>query len=105
VGGIGPKTASGLLQKYKTFENLYKHITELPEKVSEKLATDAEQAALCKKLATIVTDAPVHLDMQQDDLRNFTQEKIIKAFDVLGFNTIKNRLGVFPKVVNQMELI
>src|SRR6185503_18560625 len=59
VTGIGPKTAESLLQKYDTFENLYKQIGELPEKVGLKLATDAEQAALAQKLATIIKDAPI----------------------------------------------
>src|SRR6185503_1696355 len=65
VTGIGPKTAASLLQKYGTFEDLYNKIGELPEKVGLKLATDAEQAVLAKKLATIITDAPIQFDLQK----------------------------------------
>src|SRR6185369_15584871 len=65
VTGIGPKTAASLLQKYDTFENLYKKIGELPEKVGLKLATDAEQAALAKQLATIIIDAPIQFDLKK----------------------------------------
>ncbi|HEV2340032.1 MAG TPA: 5'-3' exonuclease H3TH domain-containing protein, partial [Patescibacteria group bacterium] len=64
VSGIGPKSASDLLQKYQTLENLYKHIGELPAQLGEKLAIDAEQASLCKTLATIRLDAPVHLKIE-----------------------------------------
>lgn len=51
VAGIGPKTASGLLGKYHTFENIYKNIGDLPEKIGLRLATDAEQASLAKKIS------------------------------------------------------
>lgn len=62
VAGIGPKTAGELLRKYRTLEGLYEHIAELSPQTQEKLAQDSEQAALAKKLATIITDAPVSLD-------------------------------------------
>lgn len=48
VTGIGPKGAANLLKEYKTFENLYDNVPNLPEKIGLKLATDAEQAALAK---------------------------------------------------------
>ena len=54
VNGIGPKTASNLLHQYQTLEGVYEHLAELPPQIQEKLANDAEQAALAKKLATIV---------------------------------------------------
>ena len=51
VLGIGPKTAADLLNKYQTLENLYSHISELPIGLAEKLANDAEQAALAHAAA------------------------------------------------------
>lgn len=99
VMGIGPKTAVNLLTEYKTIEDLYKNIGVLPEKIGKKLALDAEQAVLCKKLATIVLDAPVHLDLEAADLNNFTKEKVLSVFSEFGFNTIKKRVGVFPDTI------
>lgn len=92
VTGIGPKGAANLLQKYGTFENIYKHISELPEGLAQKLATDAEQAALAKKLATIQLDAPVHLKLKDCDVKKFTNEKFAKIFDELGFESLKKRV-------------
>lgn len=92
VNGIGPKGAAGLLQKYETFENLYQHINELPEGVAQKLATDAEQAALAKKLATIHREAPVHLRLKDCSIEKFTSEKFGKVFDELGFESLKKRI-------------
>jgi DNA polymerase-1 len=96
VMGIGPKTASNLLKTYETFESLYEHLGDLPEKTSQKLAIDAEQGALAKKLATIVKDAPIHLDLKKADVTLFTQDKVLSVFDGFGFNSIKQRVGVFP---------
>ena len=63
VTGIGPKTAAKLLQEHGTFEKLYQDVSILPEKIGLKLATDAEQAALAKQLATIVIDSPIQFDL------------------------------------------
>lgn len=92
VTGIGPKGAAALIQKYGTFENLYQHILELPDSVGLKLATDAEQAALAKKLAEIQKDAPVHLKLPACDVKKFTPEKFGKVFDELGFESLKKRV-------------
>jgi DNA polymerase-1 len=92
VTGIGPKTASDLLNKYNTFENLYKHISELPENIGSKLATDAEQAALAKKLATIVTDAPVKMDLEKAKVGNIDKVGLLEAFKELGFKTLMGRV-------------
>lgn len=92
VSGIGPKTAAQLLQQYKTFENLYQNLTELPEKYGVKLATDAEQAALAKKLAAIMTDAPIHLDNKSCIVNNFDFSSLREGFEEQGFKSLIARL-------------
>lgn len=92
VQGIGPKTASSLIKKYSTFENLYEHLTELPPKIAEKLATDAEQAALCKKLATIITDAPIQFDIKLCNMKQASMEELKNQFAEYGFNSLEKRL-------------
>lgn len=96
VGGIGPKTAVTLLNKYKTFENIYKHISEITGTAAEKLAKDAEAGALSKQLATIALDAPVHLDLEKASMQHFAREKVLQVCDMFGFNSIRKRLDVFP---------
>ncbi|MBI2033280.1 MAG: hypothetical protein HYT10_02335 [Candidatus Levybacteria bacterium] len=92
VTGIGPKTASDLLSKYETFENLYKHLGEINPKIAEKLALDAEQASLAKKLATIVKDAPISVDILQCDISCFDRDGTQKAFENLGFKSLLARI-------------
>ncbi len=92
VSGIGPKTASELLKTYGSFENLYEQINQLPEKIGVKLATDAEQAAMAKKLATIVTDAPVTLDIKVCACTDEQMDSLKKSFEELGFTSLVKRI-------------
>ncbi|HUD44698.1 MAG TPA: 5'-3' exonuclease H3TH domain-containing protein [Patescibacteria group bacterium] len=97
VAGIGPKTAAILLQKYQTFENLYEHVGELSERQGLQLATDAEQAALAKKLATIICDIPMQFNIEKCKASDFDLAGLEKAFEEFGFNSLKKRLlTVFP---------
>lgn len=92
VTGIGPKTASELLRQYQTLENLYKNIGKLPPKIGERLATDIEQASLAKKLATIVTAAPLTLDIAVCSFKHFDIDGAKKAFEEFGFKSLLKRL-------------
>ena len=92
ITGIGPKTASKLLNKYQTLENLYTHISELEPNLQEKLAQDAEQAAMAKKLATIVTDAPVNLKEEDASLSKMNIKGLEKEFEKHNFNSLLKRL-------------
>ena len=99
VTGIGPKTAAQLLKEFKTFENLYQHIADLPEKYGVKLATDAEQAALAKKLATIITDAPIHLDLKACAVDRFDLHALRSKFEELGFKSLITRMDArYPQL-------
>jgi DNA polymerase-1 len=92
VTGIGPKTASNLLKEYETFENLYEKIDTLPEKIGVKLATDAEQASLAKKLARIVTDAPIQFDYMKCAVADFDLVALRDAFAAHNFKSLITRL-------------
>ncbi|HAU31913.1 MAG: DNA polymerase [Desulfotomaculum sp. 46_296] len=59
VPGIGLKTASGLLQKYGTLENILGNLAELPEKQRGKIEPFASQAVLSKQLAVLFKDVPL----------------------------------------------
>ncbi|MEK7517410.1 MAG: 5'-3' exonuclease H3TH domain-containing protein [Patescibacteria group bacterium] len=92
VTGIGPKTASSLLNEYGSFDEMYKNINSLPPKIGQKLATDAEQASLAKKLATIVTDAPITLKLDECSYDNFDMKGLKEEFEKLGFKSLIKRL-------------
>lgn len=103
VTGIGPKTAAHLLQKFGTLEGLYRHLGEVPPQIGEKLAVDAEQAALAKQLATIHLEAPVHLKIQDCSVVDFDKTKFVQVFDEFGFESLKKRIAGYGGVPEKIE--
>lgn len=98
ITGIGPKTAASLLQKFETFENLYHNLGEIPPKMGEKLALDAEQGALAKQLATIITDAPIHLDSQKAQIAHMTKETLYDVCADFGFHSLRKRIAQMSSI-------
>jgi DNA polymerase I len=97
VAGVGPKTASDLLGRYQDLENLYAHLSELTPQLQEKLAQDAEQAALAKKLATILTDAPVSFETKDCEISKIDVKGLKKEFVALNFNSLLKRASVLEQ--------
>lgn len=93
VPGIGPKTAKDLLIKYQTLENLYNHLFELKnERIKKILAENTESAALGKKLATMITDAPLEIDFERARIRRWDSPDIMAKFEELEFRSLIPRL-------------
>lgn len=97
VSGIGPKGAANLLNEFETLEGIYENLGEINPKTAEKLAIDAEQSALAKKLATIEVNVPVNLKLKQCDIENFDREALYKSFQELNFNSLINRFKLDKK--------
>jgi len=62
IAGVGPKTSSKLLKKYNSIEKIYASIDHFDGKLKEKILNSKDNAFLSKRLATIITDAPIELD-------------------------------------------
>ena len=93
VRGVGKKTATALLQKYGSVENIYQHLDEIkPARFREALAKARDAALLSKHLATIVTDAPVSLDLEASRFGSFDKERLKEIFRELEFRTLMDRL-------------
>jgi len=61
VAGIGQKTASTLIEKFGSIEEIYDNIDtiDIKDSVRSKLVASKDMAFLSKKLVTIVKDAPI----------------------------------------------
>ncbi|MBM3199097.1 MAG: DNA polymerase I, partial [Chlamydiae bacterium] len=83
VKGIGPKTASSLLQEWKTLDAILQHVQDLPGKKGALLLEGKEQALLSQQLATLNQQIPLSAELssylplqeQKEDLYAFYQEQ------------------------------
>lgn len=92
IPGIGEKTAKQLIQQYGSMENIIAHAHELKGKQRENVENFAEQGLLSKKLATILLDAPVDLDVNALTLDEPDREKLEPLFAKLEFRTLGKRV-------------
>ena len=65
VPGIGPKSATELLQLYPNLESLYQHIDEVPKKWQTKLSDNKEVAFISRQITTLRTDIKLNGNLQQ----------------------------------------
>ena len=94
VKGVGPKTATELIQKYGSIEELYRRIDEIEKKkLKEKLVQDEELALLSRKLVTI--DTAMNLDCTLEDLkvRPVKKEELRNLFAEFEFSSMLEGLG------------
>lgn len=95
VYGIGEVTAKKLISQYGTVENLYEHINEVtPLGTQKKLIESVEMAYMSKKLATIITDAPVRFNPEECVYKLNITEDLVSFYTKLNFKSILKRLGV-----------
>jgi DNA polymerase-1 len=97
VPGIGEKTATELLQKYGTVENIYKKIDELPEKYQKKLREGEDKAILSKKLAQIDLAVPLDKKIQEMVWENYSRENAVALLRELGFSSLLTRIPDAPQ--------
>lgn len=92
VRGIGDKQAVAMLQKYGELDNVYNHLDELKPGQKTKLEENRETAYLSKKMATIIRDMDISLDLEECKLHTWPVENASKALEELGFKTLTNKL-------------
>ncbi|MBI2268608.1 MAG: hypothetical protein HYU80_04210 [Candidatus Blackburnbacteria bacterium] len=100
VLGIGPKTAIDLIRNFGTVENLYKSLEQrtpeakkLGEKVVQKLKEGYESAMLSHKLATIITDAPIEINLEDAKIEDVAHRKeFLDKLHEFGFKSLHKRL-------------
>lgn len=93
VPGIGPKTASALINQFGSIENLYAELKDglVEPKISLKLKDYESQALLSKKLAKLRGDIP--LELKLEELKVSVSREALKAyFQEMGFSSLINRL-------------
>jgi DNA polymerase-1 len=92
VRGVGPKTAARLLHQYQTLDAIYANLDKIKGAMGKKLAEGKENAYLSQKLARIVTDAPITLDIEACRTQDFEGQPVLDMFRALEFRTLTNML-------------
>ncbi len=93
VPGIGEKTALKLIQEYGPVEDILAHVRDMPSgKVRRLLEEHAEQARLSKRMATIVRDVPITMDLAGGATRGFRTEPVRRLLEELGFPSLAARV-------------
>ncbi|MDI6693997.1 MAG: DNA polymerase I [Anaerolineales bacterium] len=101
VAGVGEKTAVSLLNKYNDLDNLYAHLDELSPALRKKLEAGKDSAYLSRKLAAIVTDLPVPLNLEQARTDAFDPRQVEEIFRELEFRTLMARLNSLLQANNK----
>lgn len=94
VTKIGEKTGLKLLLEYGSLEGIYEHIDSFKtSKMKENLLNDKEQAFLSRTLATIDTQSPIEIGLD-DIVYNGPDLAVLGQFyDEMGFKQLRAQLG------------
>ena len=93
IKGIGEKTAVKLIQQFGGIEQIYAHLNEVtPAKLQALLRDNESVARESKILTTIVTKAPVTLNLQETHASHFNRNRVADIFRELEFSSLLNKL-------------
>ena len=90
--GVGEKTAQKLISQFGSIENLLENTSQLTGAVKTKVESNIEKIRFSKFLATIKTDVPIELDMEQLKRETPDEEKLRSIFEELEFRTLLDRV-------------
>ena len=92
VAGVGEKSATKLLQQYRDLEEIYDNLDDVSTRVRNKLIEGKEIAFLSRKLATIMCDLDIQLDLDACVGGDFQLKTVDDVFAELEFRTLRDRL-------------
>lgn len=90
--GVGPKTATTLLQQFGSCEDIIAHSSELKGAVRKKIEEHVDEIKLSKVLTTIKTDVPLQYDFEQFKIEEPDKEALRQIFTELEFRSFLTKL-------------
>ena len=90
--GVGEKTAAKLINQFGSIDNLLRHTDEIKGKLREKIENAVEDIKMSKLLATIRTDVPLQLSLDELKVKQPDEVKLRRIFEELEFKTLANKL-------------
>ena len=89
--GVGEKTAAKLINQFGSIDNMLQHTDEIKGKLREKVENAVEDIKMSKFLATIRTDVPMQLDLDELKVEQPDETKLRTIFEELEFKTLINK--------------
>ena len=107
--GVGEKTAVKLINEFGTVEQLISRTSEIKGALQKKIVEHVDDIRLSKFLATIKTDVPIELKMDELKVSQPNEAELAKLFEELELKTLANKIlkknETKPKPVNaQLDL-
>ena len=89
--GVGEKTAAKLINQFGSIDNMLQHTDEIKGKLREKVENAVEDIKMSKFLATIRTDVPMQLDLDELKVEQPDETKLRAIFEELEFKILINK--------------
>ena len=107
--GVGEKTAVKLINQFGNIDNMLNHTDELKGKMREKVENAIDDIKMSKFLATIRTDVPIELNLDELAVTSPDEKKLTELFTELEFKTLANKFlkkdkPVQKEVKTQLDL-
>ena len=95
VPGVGPKTATKLIQQFGSVEEIISNVDDIkPEGLQNKVRDNAQQAMMSKRLATIMTNVPLDIGIEDCLMREPDYGRLIELYRKLEFNRFLSRIKI-----------
>ena len=95
--GVGEKTAVKLINEFGSIEQLLAHSSEIKGKLREKVEEHVDDIKMSHFLATIKTDVPIELNMDELKLVEPDNEKLRQLFTELEFKQLADKILKKPQ--------
>ena len=103
--GVGEKTAVKLINEFGTVEQLISRTSEIKGALQKKVEEHIDDIKLSKFLATIKTDVPIELKMDELKVSQPNETELAKLFEELELKTLASKIlkksEQKPKPANQ----
>ena len=107
IKGVGEKTALKLLHQYETIEGLEEHQNELKGKMGEKIRAGMEAALMSKKVATILRDVPLDVDLKKAEYEGYDYDTLKLFYETYDMNSLIKSMTIeaAPKKELKLEIV
>ena len=99
--GVGEKTAQKLISQFGSIENLLDRTSELKGALKNKIEANKEMIVFSKFLATIKTDVPITLQLEELKREEPDETALRKIFEEMEFRSLIER--VFKRITDKTE--